>query len=91
MVTCALIKVLCYKNNAGKGSSRQTSWSRIISPTVSHLKIWVSDSDAWWGGKLQIHEMNIKIDTVIVVLSDYGSEDITILGNGRAFISAVSI
>lgn len=43
------------------------------------------------GGKLQIHEMNIKIDTVIVVLSDYGSEDITILGNGRAFISAVSI
>lgn len=40
---------------------------------------------------MQQKQRNIKSNNAIVVLSDYGSEDITILGNGRAFISAVSI
>lgn len=43
------------------------------------------------GKEEQKHEMNIWFNAEIVKLSDYGSEDITILGNGRAFISAVSI
>lgn len=64
------------------------SWSRIISPTVSPLKTFVSDGVA---RKMQQKQMNIKRTNAILVLSDYGSEDITILGNGLAFISTVSI
>lgn len=34
--------------------------------------------------------MSIKCAAVVVVVADYGSEDITILADGLAFISTVS-